>query len=276
MGGYRLGGPLFILREHADRDLPGVLERMAEIGFEGVEFVGFFGQTPEAIRKKLDSLGLKAISNHVNINGFIKDPAGVIEAHKILGCEFLTLAWPDNDLRPGSHGFSEAVGNIKALCGICYENGMTPIYHNHDFEFAAEPSFFDIFMEECKNERLCLEPDLGWMAYMNVDQVPYLIKYRDRMPVIHLKDIYARDISKVGPGNRHGGIKANPEKGYFEFRPTGYGMVNFPRLIPYCLDCNPKWFIADHDLAYDRDILADLKLSFDYMKSLLEIAEAVR
>jgi hypothetical protein len=89
--------------------------------------------------------------------------------------------------------------------------------------------------------------------------------------VIHLKDIYAQDFSKIGPRVSHGDARNSAATGYFEFRPTGYGTVNFARLLPYCLDCNPEWLVADHDLAYGRDSFCDLKLSRDYIATLLAI-----
>jgi len=52
----KLAAPLFILRQECAEDLMGVLERLAALGFDGVEFLGLFGHEPEAIRKKLDEL----------------------------------------------------------------------------------------------------------------------------------------------------------------------------------------------------------------------------
>ena len=268
----KLGSPLFIVREEAKEDLFGVLEKIAEIGYEGVEFVSLFDRKPEDIRKKLDSLGMVTISNHVNVNDFYADPERVIADHKTLDCKYITLALSNTGMKYGSPEFAEVVAKMKKVCGICYENGFTPIYHNHNYEFVSSPSLLEGFMDHCKDEKLCMEPDLGWMMYAGVKPVDFLKKYSNRTPVIHLKDIYARDFSKIGPGVQHGGVKNNPDTGYFEFRPTGYGIVNFAELMPYCLDCKPEWFIADHDLAYERDSYADLKLSYDYLKNLMEIS----
>jgi len=268
---YKIGAPLFIVREQAWADLLGVLEKLAQIGFEGVELAGLFGKTPEKIRAKLDSLGMVAIGNHININEFYADIDKVIYDHKTLGCKYITLAWPDSGIKFGMPGFDPIVSKIRELCGICYENGITPLYHNHNYEFATNPSLLHILMSMCEKERLCLEPDLGWMAYCQVEQAEYLTKYCSRSPVIHLKDIYARDFSKIGPEVPHRDLKNSPETGYFEFRPTGYGVVNFAKLLPYCLKCNPEWFITDHDHSYERDSFYDLQLSYDYVKALLQM-----
>ncbi|MDR2568761.1 MAG: hypothetical protein LBD23_00505, partial [Oscillospiraceae bacterium] len=60
----KIGSPLFILMEECKKDLMGVLERLAEIGFDGVEFLGLFGHKPTDIKNKLDSCGLIAVGDH--------------------------------------------------------------------------------------------------------------------------------------------------------------------------------------------------------------------
>ena len=65
--------------------------------------------------------------------------------------------------------------------------------------------------------------------------------------------------------------RGGADRGHFEFRPTGYGVLNLPKLMPLCLDCEPAWFVMDHDLAYERDPYEDLKLSLDYTRALLKM-----
>lgn len=271
MQNIQLAAPLFILREEAQKDLFSVLERLKEIGYDGIEFLGFFDHSASEVRKKLDELSLKALGDHVDISRFMEDPDRVIEDHLTVGCEYITLAWDDRALKPGDAGFQKMLDHYRVLTRRCYEAGLCPQFHNHDFEFRTKPSIVDLLLDYCQEEKLCFEPDLGWMAYMQQSPEKYLMKYRDRCQVIHLKDVYAEDFSKVGDGQQLGTKKGDPQKGSFEFRPTGYGLMNFPKLMPLCLACDPKWFVMDHDFSYDRDIFWDLRLSYDYTKNLLEL-----
>jgi len=50
---------------------------------------------------------------------------------------------------------------------------------------------------------------------------------------------------------------------------VGYGILNFPGLLNKIKACEPKWLLADHDLAYERDSYFDLKISLEYMKNLI-------
>lgn len=251
----KLASPLFIVRNQAEKDLFAVLEKLSEIGFDGVEFLGFFGKKPAEIRKKMDSLSLKAVGNHVGADEFLKDPNKVIADHLELGCKYITIAWPGGSPHLPCAEFDQTIGEIQNLAQACVGSGITPLYHNHAFEF--EPfslaTMLDTIMDNCLQDGLRLEPDLGWMATKQIDPQLYLQKYKEFCPVIHLKDVYCDQ----------------PDQ--FEFRPTGYGTLNYPLLLLACLQCNPDWFVIDHDLAYERDSFDDLQLSLEYVKNLLTI-----
>ena len=85
----KIGSPLFILREECSKDLPAVLEKLAQIGYEGIEFLGFFGHKPADIKSKLDSCGLEAVGNHVAFDEFAQHTDKVIDEHKELGCGYI-------------------------------------------------------------------------------------------------------------------------------------------------------------------------------------------
>jgi len=47
----RIASPLFILREACKKDLFAVLEHLAVLGFDGVEFLSLFGQEHRLFEK---------------------------------------------------------------------------------------------------------------------------------------------------------------------------------------------------------------------------------
>lgn len=262
--------PLYIVREECEKDLMGVLGKLKNAGFDGIEFLGFFGHSAEDIRRRLDELGLLALGNHVSADDFLKDIEGTIQFHKAIGCSYITISGLPRGA--GSAEVKEYIGKIKTLSEYCRKAELTPLYHNHDFEFLNPGSpAVDEILDNTAPVELKFEPDLGWMAFKKADPLFYLIKYRDRCPVIHLKDIYAKDLDNIGEGDQLGTGKALPEKSFFEFRPVGYGMVNYPRLMPAIMDCAPEWLVMDHDMAYERDSYDDLKLSLQFTKDLVSM-----
>ena len=151
---------------------------------------------------------------------------------------------------------------------------MRLLFHNHDGELIDRvegKAALQYILDNTRPETLALEPDLGWMEVGGGDCAWYLATYRDRCPVIHLKDYYSSDNSKLGRVRDFVPARGGADRGHFEFRPTGYGVLNLPKLMPLCLDCEPTWFVMDHDLAYERDPYEDLKLSLDYTRALLKM-----
>ena len=268
---YKLGVGTFILRERAQRELFVIFDQLHEIGYDGLELLGLFGRTPADIRKKLDSLPMTAIGDHVSVFDFESNADMVIGSHREIGCKYLTLSCP-SDLANGSENEIESlIRRVGHAARLCRNAGITPLYHNHGFDMMGERPFTARVMDACADDGLCLEPDVGWMTFAGCDPVDYLERYRDRCPVIHLKDIYADDVTKIGPASSLTGIEGDPQNAGFAFRPTGYGIVNFPRIIRYAIACNPDWLMVDHDLAYARDSIADLKLSHDYVRALMAL-----
>ena len=60
----KLSIQLYSLRAESEKDFVGVLEYVAKLGFQGVEFAGYYGLSAEEIRAHLDRLGLVCSSTH--------------------------------------------------------------------------------------------------------------------------------------------------------------------------------------------------------------------
>ncbi len=270
----KLAAPLFILREECEKDLFSVLEKLKGLGFEGIEFLGFFGNEPKKIREKLDQLKLEAVGNHVDYYEFKKDIDGTIARHKEVGCRFITINGLPKEKFSDWNLVNQYLEDVNRIGKCCRENGITLLYHNHDRELAYKSEdkyFLEVILDHVPAENLAFEPDLGWMAIGGASPVYFLDEYRQRCPIIHLKDYYAEDITKVGNVFELNSQKGDAQHSFFEFRPTGYGIANIPSLMKQIRSCSPEWILADHDLAYGRDSYFDLKISLDYIRNLLII-----
>ena len=267
MKNYKIASPLYIVRNECAQDLAAVLKKLAQIGYDGIEFLGFFGHTKEEVKKMLDDNGLEALGNHVPYAELLKDADEIFAFHAYIGCSYLTVA----DLPLAN--FAEVSAQLDGLAAKAKALGITLLYHNHDQELIEKTDGKEnlaYIMDNTKKETLSLEPDLGWIEIGGCCE-KYLKDYADRCPVIHLKDYYSSDNSKLGRVREFVPARGTAERGHFEFRPTGYGVLNLPKLMPLCLACDPEWFVMDHDLAYERDSFYDLKLSIDFFRALLAI-----
>jgi sugar phosphate isomerase/epimerase len=270
----KMASPLYILREPCAEDLFAVLKKIKEIGFDGVEFLGFFGHGAQEVRRCLDDIELRALGNHVPFQSFINHIEETLEFHAAVGCGYITIGdWGVSGF-PGSPNWDQTLDGLIKIRERAQKYGITLLYHNHDNELidhVGGHELLDVIMDSTPKEVLALEPDLGWIEIGGGNCEYYLAKYGDRCPVIHLKDYYSADKTRHGSVRDFLPQRGTAERGYFEFRPTGYGVLNLARLMPLCLNCAPEWFVMDHDLAYERDSFADLKLSLDYVKALLPL-----
>ncbi len=91
MPDIKMASPLYIIREQCAVDLFGVLRKLGNIGFDGVEFLGFFGHAERDVRRCLDDLGLLALGNHVPYQSFLQDINGTLDFHAAVGCAYLTI-----------------------------------------------------------------------------------------------------------------------------------------------------------------------------------------
>ncbi|QHQ61671.1 TIM barrel protein [Anaerocolumna sedimenticola] len=272
MKNVKIAAPLYILREECEKDLFSVLEKLKEIGFDGIEFLGFFGKTPGDIHDNLEQLNLKAVGNHVDYYEFIKDINTTIKIHKEIGCQFITVGGLPKEQLADSTLVSKYIKDTKEIGMLCSENGITLLFHNHDRELSGKINdkyYLEEILDSIPEEVLSFEPDLGWIAIGGGSPEYFLDKYQNRCPVIHLKDFYAKDIPGIGNVFELNNQKGDALHSHFEFRPVGYGVLNIPSLMNRIKACNPSWLLADHDLAYDRDSYFDLKISLDYIKNLL-------
>ena len=57
---------LYSLREMIEREgVEAVFEAVSKAGFEGIEFAGFYGLTPEEMKTLIEKYNLNAISAHL-------------------------------------------------------------------------------------------------------------------------------------------------------------------------------------------------------------------
>ena len=97
---------LYSVRFDMAEDFYGTLKKVADMGYDGVEFAGFYGEKAEDVKKACDELGLVPISSHVVMTPLLIDELDAqIEYHKTLGCKYIVMPYADENYRPGGPEF---------------------------------------------------------------------------------------------------------------------------------------------------------------------------
>ena len=199
----RIGIQLYTVRDRMAKDVSGTLQKLAEIGYDEVEFAGYFGNTPAEIKGFLDSTGLVSPSAHVSIDDIRRSPEQLIATAQTLGNRYIALGW----LAPEERGtLDDYLGHIDLVAGFaerCRGSGLKFAWHNHDFEFieleGQRP--MDMILDRTDPDLVQVELDLYWTAKAGVDPFTYFERYPGRFPLCHVKDMAAdTSMADVGDG----------------------------------------------------------------------------
>jgi len=261
---------LYSVRDFAAADFIDTLRKVKEMGYDGVEFAGLFGHPPEEVNKTAYELGLTPISAHVPINELSENTDACVGKYKTIGCEYIAIPWMDKALLPGQPDYDRTKNVITAVAAECQKQGITLLYHNHEFEFEKHDGEYllDILFKDIP--ALQTEIDTCWVNVAGEDPVAYIKKYAGRAPVVHLKDFLMKGQK---PSHFYELIGAdaneNAEAGGFEFRPLGYGQQNIPALLAAAAISGAKWVVVEQDnTSMGKTPFECARLSIEYLKTL--------
>ena len=205
-----VGLQLYSVRDVLGKDFEGTLAKVAEMGFEGVEFAGNFGKygkDPEGLRKLLDSLKLKAAGTHTGAGNLAGDKLKeTISFYKTLGCTLLIVPGDGRYTKSDATNKEYAEFMTKAA-EVLKAEGLFTGHHNHTQEFAVEKesgkSYFDLFAERTSKD-VVIQQDMGHTMAANVDPTAIVKKYPGRIKTTHIKNRPAKSTGKkpfVGEDN---------------------------------------------------------------------------
>lgn len=267
---FLIGYQLYSAREEAKNDLAGVLGALAQMGYEGIEFAGFYGKSAGEIRDILRDCGLAIASSHIPFPQVQQDPFGVIAFHQAVGCRYIAISSLNGACRPGGEKFAEAIRTVAWFGEMCRQGGIQLCYHNHDFEFVRVCGQWglDFLYDAVPAEALQTELDTCWVKYAGEDPVAYLNKYAGRAPLVHLKDF----VGRKGSGTPYGliGETAQADAAAFEYRPFGFGCQDAKALTKASIDAGARWLIIEQDeCSAGQSPLEAAKMSIDTLKGLI-------
>ncbi len=267
----KLAIQLYSIRDELEKDFFGTLEKVKEMGYDGCEFAGLYGNDPQKIKEACAKLNLVPISAHVAYQDIIPDIETAVDTYKQIGCKYMVIPYLPEDLRYGTEKYPQIVSDMKKIGKACQDAGLILLYHNHDFEFEKTENgeyVLDALYNEISSDLLATEIDTCWVNVGGENPSEYVRKYTGRAPIVHLKDFY-------GDKNEHMyeliGIESEKKevKSTFEFRPLGYGKQNIQSIVDAARDAGADWVVAEMDSpSMGLTSMECMKKSIDYMKTI--------
>ncbi len=263
---------VYSVRDSAEANLADTLRKIKEMGYQGVEFAGLYGLSPDYVKGLCDGIGLVPVSAHIPLDEMLADPDKTFADYAKIGCKFAAVPYVTPERRPGAEKFEETIRQIAGLGECAKKYGITLLYHNHDFEFTKVNGEYglDILYKEVSPEFLQTELDLCWVNVGGEEPAAFLRKYTGRAPVVHLKDFH---MSGKLPKHLYALIgieeeEKEEEPSTFEFRPVGHGMQNMPEILGACIDAGASWVVVEQDepsMGLSR--MDSIKASREYLAS---------
>lgn len=204
---------LWSVKEDVEKDFYKTLEKVASMGYDGVEFAGYYGKNAKELKAKLNELRLKVAGSHISMEEILQDTDKVIEFEQELGNKYIVCPWASFNTTQDWDEFAEKMQQAGQMIAAA---GMSLLYHNHNHELIKNEGVFilDRLLEAVPASCLNAELDTYWLEYAGVNSVDYLDKWKGRTPHIHVKDMDLNKRKSTEIGNGSIDIKAIVKKAY--------------------------------------------------------------
>jgi sugar phosphate isomerase/epimerase len=194
---------LYSVRKDCESDLPGTLQAIADMGYAGVEFAGYYGREAAEIRQMLDDLGLKVAGTHTGLSTLLGgELPRTVEFNRVLGNRFLIVPGLPEERRNSRDAWRATAELFTQLAGETSAAGMRVGYHNHSVEFTAMDGElpWDTFFGTTSPD-VVMQLDTGNALHGGADPVFFLERYPGRATTVHLKEYSAtNDKALIGEG----------------------------------------------------------------------------
>ena len=242
---------LYSVREDCRKDFKGVLEKVAEMGYEGVEFAGFYGWSADKLRDLLDDLGLKVAGAHISIEALFGENFNkTVDFHRVLGNKYLIVPGLPIDWRNSRDSWLKTAKIFNELAEKLKTYGIRIGYHNHTVEFQRfnGETGWDLFFRNTVSE-VIMQLDTGNAmrgGLSNNDIIDILRRYPGRAVTIHLKEYSSKDKNAL----------------------IGEGEVDWKNILKFCEKVGgTEWYIVEQE-SYKYPPLKCVEIC---LKNLLEI-----
>jgi len=236
---------LYSVRDAMEGNFTGILEKLGKngMGYTGVEFAGFGGLSIDEMKKALADNGLKPISSHTGIERLLNNRDEEIAYQKAIGIEYIICPWADMETK------ADVLALAKQLTPVAEkiaDAGMKFGYHNHAHEFVRDGGEYllDILFDNLPAGAV-MELDVFWTEYAQVDTLAYMEKHKNRLELIHVKQI--------------GKDKCNVE--------LDKGLIDFADLIKKAQTMGVKHFILEQE-EYEVSSMASAENAMRHISSL--------
>ena len=200
----KTGLQLYTVRDLMAESVAKTLQLVAKVGYQELEFAGYFDHKPKDLRAILDAEGLTAPSCHLPIEAFDQGTDAIIEAALTMGHQYVVIPYLTEQQRGTQiETYQKLAIRFNQIGEALHKAGLTFAYHNHDFEFQLTENQlpYDVLLADTDPRYVKMELDLFWTIKAKRDPLAYFAEHPGRFPLWHVKDMdKAGQFADVGKG----------------------------------------------------------------------------
>jgi sugar phosphate isomerase/epimerase len=246
----KIGLQLYSIKELTQQDFLGTLEKVAKIGYDGVEFAGYFNTPAKELYKALNDLGLQAAGSHIGIEQLQDNLDQVIDYSLEIKDPYIICPGLPVHMRDSVDAYKRLGDLFNRIGEKCKENGILFGYHNHDFEFEQFDGEYglDLLVANTEPDQVFIELDTFWVEYCGLRSVDFIRKYGERCKVLHIKDMKSLE------------EKVNTE--------IGKGIMDFKEIVAAGKAVKAQWYTMEQE-EFEIPQLQSIQESLQYLKTIL-------
>lgn len=177
---------LWSIKEEVEKDFSQTLEIVSEMGYEGVEFAGYFNHSAKEIIQLLTDYRLEVSGSHIPLEMLRDNLEGTLDFEKEIGNKQIIIPWLKCD---SIAAWMETFQELDELAAILKKAGFQLSYHNHGHEFLDFPNTDILDLMYHTTHNIFFEIDVYWLAYANIDVLAWLKDHKDKILCLHFKDL---------------------------------------------------------------------------------------
>lgn len=246
----QIGLQLFTIRTETEKDFLGSLKKVAEIGYDGVEFAGYYETPARTIKQVLEDSGLQAVGTHFGVDVLESQLDQVIADALVLECASIGCPgfWGvDYEQADTFQHFADLFNRVGEQC---HTHGLRFLYHIHGHEFVTlgDTTGINILLDNTNSDWVTFQPDIYWIQRAGVDPAVFLQQYGNRCDHIHLKD-------------------ATDSETWHDTE-VGSGIVNTHGAVDALKDQSVAWWIVEQE-AFDKPLFESVAISLKNVRKLV-------
>ncbi len=181
---------LWSVRDDLKSDFRGTISKLAEMGFQGVELAGEYGEfsnDPEGLAQFIESKGMVISGTHTGFDLLTDEKIeNTLDYYRRAGVTAAIISWDER-------AFSEdtvwqTIADLNQLQPIVESYGIKFGYHNHAQEFGTykDTTLWEHIGRSTK-ESLVMQLDAGWAQFASKDPAKLVETHAGRTLSTHYK-----------------------------------------------------------------------------------------